>query len=475
MAPRSGAEHHANGCPVDHNNMSEAEIAEYMSKHHAVGAPEQKKRAGDSCPVDHANMTAEQIAKHAEMHGGAKHSKENEEKSASKCPVDHKNMSEEQVAGFMSQFKGEKISTMQKDPSDSSNREQPPSQKMYDVYGQEIDPANKMPTTPNQVPSPGQQTRLSTDREASSIPKSGGPDGETWVYPSPQMFYNALQRKGKAADVDEADMDTVVAIHNSMNEKTWNVVMDWERRFHCDTCPDPKLKRFTGRPHDLSPAAWFRSTFRGYAKPFDRHDWTVDRCGKEDVTYIIDYYYRENTADGEPIEIHVRPAIESMSTAWDRLRYGATHLQSALFGSATPSTNAPVSSPKAPVPVPKIGSSPEAPVDETEFNFLRSLTPDKIEQVGEQVQEKCGKFGHLLESCGDDPVACEQANVALNYCMATAICGPQSKEFMAAMEADSGAETAAYEKMTNCLQRFHIMARRVVMHAAGVVQKGPEK
>lgn len=29
--------------------------------------------------------------------------------------------------------------------------------------------------------------------------------------------------------------------------------------------------------------------FRGPA-PFDRHDWTVDRCGKE-VRYVIDYYY----------------------------------------------------------------------------------------------------------------------------------------------------------------------------------------
>jgi cytochrome c heme-lyase len=26
-----------------------------------------------------------------------------------------------------------------------------------------------------------------------------------------------------------------------------------------------------------------------YEYPFDRHDWIVDRCGK-DVRYIIDYY-----------------------------------------------------------------------------------------------------------------------------------------------------------------------------------------
>jgi cytochrome c heme-lyase len=81
---------------------------------------------------------------------------------------------------------------------------------IYNVYGQRIDtpapggekadplavlrdsdmldPKNNMPLAPNQQPCPGQRRLLSTERMESNIPK-GGTD-ETWVYPSPQMFFN---------------------------------------------------------------------------------------------------------------------------------------------------------------------------------------------------------------------------------------------------------------------------------------------
>jgi Cytochrome c/c1 heme lyase len=65
----------------------------------------------------------------------------------------------------------------------------------YNVYGQKIDPSNNMPVTPAQQPAAAQSTELSTERVVSTIPK-GGNEG-TWVYPSPQMFWNALSRKGK--------------------------------------------------------------------------------------------------------------------------------------------------------------------------------------------------------------------------------------------------------------------------------------
>lgn len=45
-----------------------------------------------------------------------------------------------------------------------------------------------MPVEPNQMPAPGQLKALSTSRLQSNIPK-GGTDS-TWVYPSPQMFFN---------------------------------------------------------------------------------------------------------------------------------------------------------------------------------------------------------------------------------------------------------------------------------------------
>lgn len=57
-----------------------------------------------------------------------------------------------------------------------------------------------------------------------------------------------------------------------------------------------------------------------YELPFDRHDWIVDRCGK-DVRYVIDYY-----DGGLPDETYkfalldVRPALDSPQNAFDRLR-----------------------------------------------------------------------------------------------------------------------------------------------------------
>jgi len=58
----------------------------------------------------------------------------------------------------------------------------------------EVDPRNMMPP-PNQRPAPDQPFALPTDRVKSSIPKSGANEGETWVYPSQQMFWNAMLRK----------------------------------------------------------------------------------------------------------------------------------------------------------------------------------------------------------------------------------------------------------------------------------------
>jgi len=72
----------------------------------------------------------------------------------------------------------------------------------------------QMPLEPNQVPCAGQRRPLPTARTASTIPKAGLAGGGTWAYPSPQMFFNALARKGKGGDVREEDMESVVHAHN---------------------------------------------------------------------------------------------------------------------------------------------------------------------------------------------------------------------------------------------------------------------
>ena len=57
-----------------------------------------------------------------------------------------------------------------------------------------LDPNNMMPPA-NQLPAKDQPFPLPTERQKSSIPRAGTEDN--WQYPSQQMFYNALRRKGE--------------------------------------------------------------------------------------------------------------------------------------------------------------------------------------------------------------------------------------------------------------------------------------
>ncbi|KAF8071218.1 TIF3A1 [Scenedesmus sp. PABB004] len=196
-----------------------------------------------------------------------------------------------------------------------------------------LDPKNNMPLEANQQPCPGQRKPLSTERVQSNIPK-GGTD-TTWLYPSPQMFFNALRRKGKGDDVSEEQMDAVVRAHNAMNELTWRHVMDWEQ-LHCDECKHATLLKFQGRPHDLSPLARLRSWVSGEV-PFDRHDWVLDRCGRE-VRYVIDFYFYDHLA-GTPqaFEVVARPALDSAEAALDRAKM-AIYTRFAAWGLPCPVT-----------------------------------------------------------------------------------------------------------------------------------------
>lgn len=185
----------------------------------------------------------------------------------------------------------------------------------------DIDPNNMMPA-PNQSPSPDQPFPLSTEREKSSIPKASSP-GETWIYPSQQMFWNAMLRKGwRWKDEDKINADTmahIIHIHNNNNEAAWQEVLKWEV-MHYKECTQPKLKSFGGKASQFSPRARFRGLL-GYEMPFDRHDWIIDRCGRE-VRYVIDYYDggEVNPADHKFAILDVRPALDSPTAMWDRMK-----------------------------------------------------------------------------------------------------------------------------------------------------------
>uniref|UniRef100_A0A1B6LET3 Holocytochrome c-type synthase n=1 Tax=Graphocephala atropunctata TaxID=36148 RepID=A0A1B6LET3_9HEMI len=183
----------------------------------------------------------------------------------------------------------------------------------------DIDPRNMMGPA-NQQPAPDQPFPLNVNRETSTIPKSGTP-GEFWVYPSAQMFWNAMLRKGwvwKKDDLKAQDMDAIIKIHNANNEAAWKEVLKWEA-LHAYECGDPKLKSFGGKATDYSPRARIRQLM-GYELPFDRHDWIIDRCGK-DVRYVIDYYDGGNvTSDFTFAILDVRPAMDSWENVWDRMK-----------------------------------------------------------------------------------------------------------------------------------------------------------
>lgn len=158
--------------------------------------------------------------------------------------------------------------------------------------------------------------KLSCKRELSSIPKAHR-NNAVWEYPSPQQFYNTMKRKNK--DVEAEDMPAVVYVHNTVNEKSWGEVLEWEK-MHSNTCNKPALSRFIGRYGEMSPKSFFFSKFTHLGVPFDRHDWYVDRCGKT-VRYILDFY-DDTTHTDDPMNVYVdiRPALDSVSAFWDRLR-----------------------------------------------------------------------------------------------------------------------------------------------------------
>ncbi|KAI0502870.1 cytochrome c/c1 heme-lyase [Xylaria bambusicola] len=198
-------------------------------------------------------------------------------------------------------------------------------------------------TTSNQVPPSTIQSHspLGIDREVSTIPRTSilpgndthssgasdhpapplanneqetGADRATgnWIYPSERMFFDAMKRKGH--DPRAADMRTVVPIHNAVNERAWAEIKAWEGPWiQGSSCSGPRLHSFSGLSTQMSPKARF-NTLLGYQAPFDRHDWVVDRCGKE-VEYVIDFYAGRNTGNGADgklsFYLDVRPKLNS--------------------------------------------------------------------------------------------------------------------------------------------------------------------
>ncbi|EGW31961.1 uncharacterized protein SPAPADRAFT_139387 [Spathaspora passalidarum NRRL Y-27907] len=198
---------------------------------------------------------------------------------------------------------------------------------------EELNPLNNMPVNLSSQRAPGQKLALSTTRTFSTIPRGETEDNGVWEYPSPQQMLNAMLRKGKGDGIPEDAVESMVDVHNFLNEGAWQQILDWENKYTLETKVEPRLKQFTGKPHDLSPRAqlflWLGKFFPeqfNTQPPFDRHDWTVLRSqGKEqgwkEVRYIIDYYSAPDDEDtGMPaFMLDTRPALDNFENASDRI------------------------------------------------------------------------------------------------------------------------------------------------------------
>lgn len=161
-------------------------------------------------------------------------------------------------------------------PVPHDQRSQPQDTQSPSLLSQ-LNPLNYMFPDLSQKPAANQTVVLPTSREPSTIPKGTG-DGN-WEYPSPQQMYNALLRKGYS-DTDVTAVESMVSVHNFLNEGAWEEIVGWEKRFakglyagfqHCKrgeqhvdeeidrnwdgTEVTPSLMKFQGRPKDLTPKA----------------------------------------------------------------------------------------------------------------------------------------------------------------------------------------------------------------------------
>lgn len=245
-------------------------------------------------------------------------------------------------------------------PADSACPYVPPESSEPTDSG--LNPLNFMFANLPQTRAPGQKIALPTEREVSSIPRGTDTGEGNWEYPSPQQMYNAMKRKGHE-DTPEDAVESMVAVHNFLNEGAWSEIVQWENEFgggvinalkdkdeeelgEVHQAPWPRLLRFQGRSKELTPKArilqmlgrvypekygyvvpsfWDTATDGdGRPPPFDRHDWFILRAGGEEIRYVIDYYSAPPEPTGEPVfYLDVRPAIDRPSAILERaIRWG---------------------------------------------------------------------------------------------------------------------------------------------------------
>jgi cytochrome c heme-lyase len=288
------------------------------------------------------------------------------------------------------------------------------------------------------------------------------------------MFYNALARKKKLGDTDEAEMTSVVALHNNMNEKTWQRVVEWERVVTKEQAP-PKLLKFMGRPTDLSPKAVLKHYMLGHPLPYDRHDWTVLRPDGTTVRYVIDYYYdesraREDASSSMPslndtgatpsLLVDVRRALDSPREAWHRIVTMPLAQQQPQGTSYQYLPLAPTNAMKPQVQESvavwaniQAAASGEGASEETTAAAAQPLTPAQarvlVHDFGTAVKA-CRKQQVKLDKCQNE-WECQATSIDYTLCLSQRLCPLQHTAFRKTLKADDSGIDSALQIVHDCV------------------------
>lgn len=304
--------------------------------------------------------------------------------------------------------------------------------------------------------------------------QGGAEEGTTWTYPSPQMFYNSLARKNKLGDTKEEEIDSVVALHNNMNEKTWTRVQEWES---VTADGQPRLLKFTGRPTDLSPKAMLKHYLLGHPLPYDRHDWTVLRNDGTTVRYVIDYYHdetraRDDAASARPdlrdteatpsLLVDVRPALDGPDNLWNRvitmplaqLRQSTKYHYLPLSPTSEMRSQVKESvSVWASIQAAASGKAQEGEEDGSSLPLSKEQAQALVQDFGRALKA-CPVQQKRLNTCESDE-DCAKASVDYTLCLSKTICPLQHQAFTKSLQDESAHADAkiesALEVVQNCV------------------------
>ncbi|KAK3621174.1 Cytochrome c1 heme lyase [Elasticomyces elasticus] len=185
-----------------------------------------------------------------------------------KCPVDPKTREK-----WLEAAKARKPATQPSPPPHTTSTPQPQSTAgRFSLDTLSWLPSSASPPQPqprSTAPVRPKMYRLSTDREISSIPRAVSPtqplnpaeqaalpttqkptashgsppanaqsdtgydkDSGNWIYPSQDQFFKAMRKKGHEAEAN--DMETIIPIHNAVNERAWAEIKAWEAPYSKD-------------------------------------------------------------------------------------------------------------------------------------------------------------------------------------------------------------------------------------------------